>query len=350
MKRFTNARLSDWTTLGLGGIAEAFVAVESPAELAEVVNNLDERSSPVMILGGGSNLVVADEGFRGTVVHIQTRGIDVVREGNSVLVRAAAGEPWDAFVERAVEEGWRGVECLSGIPGLVGATPMQNVGAYGADVSQTITEVRCYDRAEKRVVDVPASECAFAYRSSRFRGNDRYVIMEVVFRFERGDVSAPLRYAELCRALQVEPLGTAPLPKVRETVIELRRGKGMVVDPKDPESRSAGSFFTNPIVNAEQLAELRSRLLPGAILPVFPENDGRFKLSAGWLIENAGFRKGDGTTAGISKKHALALVNRGGTARELVAFAREVRAKVREVFGVQLEPEPIFVGLTIDSV
>ena len=353
MERFVHARLSEWTTFGLGGPADALVAADSESELIEIVRELDEHRSPCMILGGGSNLVIADEGVRGTVVHVRTRGIAATRGGDSVLVRVAAGEPWDAFVARAVQEGWSGVECLSGIPGLVGATPMQNVGAYGADVSQTMEELRCYDRITKNVVTLRAEECAFAYRSSRFRGSERFLILEVSFRFSQRNESMPITYLELGRALGVSVGGSAPLSVVRETVIALRRGKGMVADPSDPESRSAGSFFTNPIVESEELHAIKARVLhrlgPSATMPVFPESEGRSKLAAGWLIEQAGFRKGEGERVGISKKHALALVNRGGTTRELVAFARGVQERVWDVFGVRLEPEPILVGVTLES-
>lgn len=351
MERRTHAPLADWTTLGLGGPADTFVIAETEADVIDAVRIADAQRTPVLVLGGGSNLVVADEGFRGTAVRVQTRGCQVEKKGDRVRVAVAAGESWDGFVERAVAEGWRGVECLSGIPGLVGATPMQNVGAYGQDVSQTIVDVRCFDRVDQKIVRFAGGECGFAYRSSRFRGSERHLIVEVTFEFEVGPRSMPIAYAELSKALGVNEGGDAPLAEVRANVISLRRGKGMVADPADPESKSAGSFFTNPIVTVAELEKVRANVArelgESARLPTFPEKDGRMKVSAAWLIENAGFHKGSGGAIGISKKHALALVNRGGTTRELVAFARSIRERVNARFGVTLEPEPIVIGTTI---
>lgn len=351
MEQSTHARLAEWTTLGLGGPADSFVIADSEADLIELVRTSDRAQTPLLVLGGGSNLVVADDGFRGTAVKVSTRGVHVSKNGERVRVTVAAGESWDGFVERAVSESWRGIECLSGIPGLVGATPMQNVGAYGQDVSQTIAEVRCFDRADQTIVRLKGDECGFAYRSSRFRGSARYVIVEVTFDFLCGPRSMPIAYAELSKALSVPEGAEAPLANVRNTVIALRRGKGMVADAADPESKSAGSFFTNPIVSADVLREVRSHVArelgSDAKIPLFPERDGRTKISAAWLIENAGFQKGSGGSIGISKKHALAIVNRGGTTADLIAFARSIRERVHARFGVTLEPEPIFVGATL---
>jgi len=305
------------------------------------------------VLAGGSNLVVADDGFPGTVLRIATRGVERSDLDDArVALEAQAGEPWDPFVARCVAEGLAGVECLAGIPGSVGATPIQNVGAYGQEVAETIVSVRVLDRSTGEVHELDAAACGFTYRSSAFkRVPGRWVVLAVTFRLERSRLSAPIRYAELARALGVELGDRAPLGDVREAVLRLRRGKGMVIDPADPDSVSAGSFFTNPILDAEAFAALQrrvaERLGDGAAPPAFPEPDGRVKTSAAWLIERAGFHRGDGDPRGIaiSAKHTLALTNRGaGTTAELVALAREIAGGVRERFGVELMPEPVFVG------
>jgi UDP-N-acetylmuramate dehydrogenase len=288
------------------------------------------------VLAGGSNVVVADEGVPGTVLRVLTRGVE--RDGRRLVV--AAGEPWDDLVARCVADGLQGFECLSGIPGSTGATPIQNVGAYGQEVSETVESVRVLDRATGRVEDMPAAACGFVYRGSVFKYRDRRVVLSVTFRMGEGPRSGPLRYAELARALGVPVGGSAPLADVREAVLALRRRKGMVIDPADPDSVSAGSFFTNPILEPEAFARLAGPP------PAFPEPDGRIKTSAAWLIERAGFHRGYGDgRVGISSKHTLALVNRGGaTTAELMALAREIAAGVRERFGVQLVPEPVLVG------
>jgi UDP-N-acetylmuramate dehydrogenase len=269
-------------------------------------------------------------------VHVLTRGVE--RDGELLVVQA--GEPWDAVVERCVAEGMQGFECLSGIPGSTGATPIQNVGAYGQDVSETVEWVRVYDRASGRVETMTAAQCEFDYRRSVFKYHDRRVVLAVAFRLRDSPLSGPLRYAELCRALGVPVGGAAPLADVREAVLALRRRKGMVIDAADPDSVSAGSFFTNPILEPEAFAAL-----PGSP-PAFPEPDGRIKTSAAWLIERSGFQRGHGDgRAGISTKHTLALVNRGGaTTAELMALARGIAAGVRFRFGVDLHPEPVLVG------
>jgi len=316
--------LGPLTTLGIGGAAKRFVRVTSIVDLIDAMS--EER---ILILGGGSNVLIGDAGFDGLVVQIGIRGIAV--DCDSVTV--AAGESWDDFVAQMVEARRVGIECLSGIPGLVGATPMQNVGAYGQEVSDTITSVRVYDRDKRELVTMTPAECAFGYRTSMFRGSARWVVVDVTFRLPRGEESAPVKYPELQKALGAD---TAPLQRVRETVISLRRGKGMVVDPGDPDSRSAGSFFTNPFVRPGQV--------PGGA-PSWVQPDGRIKLSAAWLIEHAGFAKGYSRgRVGISKKHALALVNRGGgTAAELLMLAGLIQKAVLQRFGIRLEPEPILV-------
>jgi UDP-N-acetylmuramate dehydrogenase len=369
-------RLAEHTTLGLGGPARRFVRATTIDELRDALrsariadaasNSLEPGGlppatdpalrglvgvgggptyEPVLVLGGGSNLVVRDGGFDGLVIQLAIEGVTIERHDDHAVVTANAGVNWDDFVAQMIDEGFAGIEGLSGIPGLVGATPMQNVGAYGQEVADTITEVRVLDRETGEMESFAPAACKFAYRSSVFRGSERWVITSVTFRFAISAQSMPIRYAELAKALGVTDGGTAALRMVRETVIALRRAKGMVVDAADPESRSAGSFFTNPIVSAAQLVAVRARVPEGVQMPTFAAADGMTKLSAGWLIERAGFVKG--TTrgnVGISKKHALALVNRGGTTAELLALAAEIQAGVRDAFGVELSPEPIIVG------
>jgi UDP-N-acetylmuramate dehydrogenase len=323
--------LAPLTTLRLGGPADRLVEARSEQELVAAV-----RADPALVLAGGSNVVIADAGVPGTVVHVLTRGVE--RDGERLVVQA--GEPWDALVARCVAEGLQGFECLSGIPGSTGATPIQNVGAYGQDVSETVEWVRVYDRATGDVRTMSAAECGFEYRRSVFKHDARRVVLAVAFRLRESPVSGPLRYAELARALDAPVGGSAPLADVREAVLALRRRKGMVIDPDDADSVSAGSFFTNPILEPEAFAAI-----PGSP-PAFPEPDGRIKTSAAWLIERAGFARGHGTgRAGISAKHTLALVNRGGaTTAELMGLAREIAASVRATFGVELAPEPALVG------
>ncbi len=323
------------------------------AQLVETVTAVDAAREPLLVLAGGSNLVIADAGFDGTVLHVRTRGIAGVADRQRVRLRVAAGEPWDEFVSQAVAEGLAGAECLSGIPGSTGATPIQNVGAYGQQVSDTIVSVRAYDRVARRIVDLARDDCQFAYRSSRFRHSSRYLVLEVTFELERSPRAAPIRYAELARALGVAPGARPPLAAVREAVLELRRRKGMVLDPGDPDSVSAGSFFLNPILSAGAFAALErlvtERLGGGVRPPAWPQRNGAVKTSAAWLIEQAGFHRGRSKgRAGISSKHTLALVNRGGASTaELIALAREIRDRVREVFGVELCPEPILVGVAL---
>jgi UDP-N-acetylmuramate dehydrogenase len=335
-----SAELAPLTTLRLGGPARQLVEAHTEEELVARVREADAAREPLLVLAGGSNVVVADAGFDGTVVHVRTRG--VARDGGELRVQA--GEPWDPLVARTVAEGLQGFECLSGIPGSTGATPIQNVGAYGQDVSESVAWVRVLDRATGAIETMPAAACGFDYRRSVFRHDPRRVVLEVAFGMREQRESGPLRYAELARALDVPVGGRAPLEAVRDAVLALRRGKGMVIDAADPDSVSAGSFFTNPILDADEFAALEARA--GEPPPAFPEPDGRIKTSAAWLIGHAGFERGHGNgRVAISGKHTLALVNRGGaTTAELVALAREIAAGVRERFGVDLVPEPVFVG------
>ena len=327
--------LADCTTLRLGGPARSVVDARTDDELVDAA-----RDPGALLLAGGSNVVVADEGVDGTVVRVLTRGVRAEEEPDGVLLRVAAGEPWDDLVARCVADGLAGIECLAGIPGSVGATPIQNVGAYGQEVAETIVAVRVLDRRSGEVMELGPPDCGFGYRTSRFkREPGRWVVLEVALRLARGTDGAPIRYAELARTLGLEPGGRAPLADVRDVVLALRRGKGMVLDPGDHDTWSAGSFFTNPFVDPAALPE-------GA--PAFAGTDGTVKTSAAWLIERAGFRRGYGDPHGIaiSSKHALALTNRGaGTTAGLVALAREIAGGVAERFAVRLEPEPVFIGV-----
>ncbi len=335
--------LSEVTTLRLGGPARSVVEATTEDELIAAVRAADEAAEPVLLVGGGSNLVVSDAGFEGTVVLVRTRGIDVSADACSgAMVTVAAGESWDDFVAHAVAHDWEGVEALAGIPGSVGATPIQNVGAYGQEVADTIVSVRTWDRAEKRVRTLMFTDLGFGYRHSRFKDEpDRFVVLTVAFQLRfAGALSAPVRYAELARHLGVEVGARARLAQVRETVLALRRGKGMVLDPQDHDTWSAGSFFTNPILTADEAARLPS----GA--PRFEQADGSVKTSAAWLIDHAGFEKGFGRgPVALSGKHVLALTNRGGaTTADLLALAREVRDGVEREFGIRLVNEPVLVG------
>ncbi|MFI6506348.1 UDP-N-acetylmuramate dehydrogenase [Streptosporangium sp. NPDC050855] len=340
-ERVTGVRLAPYTTLGLGGPAGRFVRAGSAEEIVELVAAADRAGEPVLVLGGGSNLVVSDDGFDGLVVRVDSRGVH--HEGDLVTVQA--GEDWDVLVERAVAEGRTGLECLSGIPGLVGSTPIQNVGAYGQDVSQTITRVRVYDRRAGEVRELTAAECGFAYRHSAFKEDlGRHVVLAVTYRLAREALSGPIAYRELASRLGVALGDRVPPAEARAAVLELRRGKGMVLDPGDPDTRSAGSFFTNPVLTASQAAELELRA-PG--FPRWDMPEGAVKVPAAWLIENAGFPKGYRRgPARISTKHTLALTNpeMSASTEELLGLAREVRDGVLEKFGVTLVNEPVMVG------
>lgn len=338
--------LSDLTTLRVGGPAGEFVRATTTDEVVEAVCAADAAAQSVLVLGGGSNLLVADAGFAGRVVQISTRGVVVESDDScgGVTVRVAAGESWDAFVAQAVAQGWAGVECLAGIPGSTGATPIQNVGAYGQEVASTIAQVRAWDRDRAEIRTLASADCRFGYRSSRFKGSTRFVVLEVVFQLRAGELSEPVRYAELARMLAVAEGGRAPLAEVRDAVLALRRTKGMVLDPDDHDTWSAGSFFTNPVLSAADAA-----VLP-ADAPRWPQPDGSVKTSAAWLIERAGFARGyrANEPAGLSTKHTLAVTNRGGaTASDIAALAAELRDGVRRAFGVTLAPEPTLISLTL---
>ncbi|SNT35678.1 UDP-N-acetylmuramate dehydrogenase [Streptosporangium subroseum] len=340
-ERLAGVRLAPYTTLGLGGPARAFVTAGSAEEIVELVAEADRAGEPVLVLGGGSNLVVSDDGFDGLVVSVASRGIEI--DGDRVTVQA--GEGWDELVALAVAEGRPGIECLSGVPGLVGSTPIQNVGAYGQDVSQTLAGVRVYDRRTGELGDLSARECGLAYRHSVFKEDPgRYVVLAVTYELPEGKLSGPVAYKELAARLGVALGERAPLGEVRAAVLELRRGKGMVLDADDPDSRSAGSFFTNPLLAGPEAAELELRA-PG--FPRWDMPDGSVKVPAAWLIENAGFPKGYRRgPARISTKHTLAMTNPelAATTTDLLDLAREVRDGVWEKFGVTLVNEPVLVG------
>jgi UDP-N-acetylmuramate dehydrogenase len=317
----------------------------------DAVRAADEHGEPLLVLGGGSNLVIADEGFPGTVVRVTTRGFDITGDADGqTSLTVAAGESWDEVVARCVAEGLAGLECLSGIPGLAGATPIQNVGAYGQEVADTIVSVRAWDRDRATVTDVPAAGCGFGYRTSRFKRDGRHLVLAVTFRLTRGSRSAPVRYPDLAAELGVAPGEQVPLEEARSAVLKVRARKGMVLDAGDPDSRSAGSFFTNPILADEEFAALTAR--HDGPVPHYPAGAGQVKVPAAWLIEHAGFRKGfagpgaPGTAARISSKHTLALINPGGASTaSLLALAREIQDGVAAAFGVRLDIEPVRVSV-----
>jgi len=341
MRMQRNVPLAPLTTLGIGGPAKFFVRAESVDEIREVIAWADSQNHPLFILGGGSNVLIADEGFDGVVLQIDLRGMTVQSEDDeAVTVHVAAGERWDDFVAFAVDRGWAGVECLSGIPGLTGATPIQNVGAYGQEVSETIIGVEAIERDTGRVVTLTKRDCGFGYRQSVFKNaaKDRYIVAGVTFRLKpRG--AATIRYPELQKYLDEHDVDVRDLRNVRNAVIAIRKRKGMVLDPSDPDTRSDGSFFMNPIVTTAQFEAIRAESVPH-----FPAGD-QIKLSAAWLIEQAGFHKGFVRgNVGLSSKHTLAVINRGGgTAREVLELVRMIQQGVREKFGVEIQPEPNFV-------
>ncbi len=352
--------LAEYTTLRLGGPAARFSTAATVADLVDGVAAADRDGEPLLVLGGGSNLVVADAGFPGVVVRVAADGVRFAVGDGAVEVTAAAGQDWDELVRRCLSEGLSGVECLSGIPGSTGATPIQNVGAYGQEVAETIVSVQAYDRAAGQAVVLRPAELGFGYRTSMFKrqaaaasSTGRFVVLEVTFRLPASPLSAPVRYAELGRLLGVEEGGRVPVSDVRAAVLELRRGKGMLLDEADPDTRSAGSFFTNPVVPAAAFDGLCERLGAAIRIPHWPAGPGQVKVSAAWLIERAGFGRGfqladDPAGARISAKHTLALTNPGhATTASLIRLARAIRDGVHTEFGVQLTNEPTLVGVTL---
>jgi len=350
--------LSGLTTMRVGGPAQRLVTVETTDELVDAIREVDDADDPLLVVAGGSNLVIADEGFAGSVVRIATSGVSVESaDSGAVMVRVAAGEVWDDVVVQAVAQGWSGIEALSGIPGCAGATPIQNVGAYGQEVAQTIAEVRVWDRREQQVQTLVNADCGFTYRHSLFKAEPRYVVLDVVFQLRLSALSGPVDYTGLALALGVEAGGRVPLADAREAVLAQRRQRGMVLDPVDHDTWSCGSFFTNPVMSTGSYAALHDRVgarlgfTDGAArLPRFDAPDGQVKTSAAWLIDKAGFGKGYGTPgpAALSTKHVLAVTNRGSaTAADILTLAREIRDGVQDAFGVSLANEPVLVGTSL---
>ena len=347
--------LADLTTLRVGGPARRLVRADGPDELLRAVQDVDAAGQPLLLVAGGSNLVVGDEGFPGTVVHVvggEMRLRDEPDLCGGAVVEVDAGVVWDDLVDHTVGRGFAGLEALSGIPGSTGATPVQNVGAYGCEVSDTVARVHVYDRVDRTRSSMAASECGFGYRDSVFKRTardgpgctERYVVLRVVFQLAVADVSAPVGYAELARALDVPLGGRAPVPAVREAVLRLRRAKGMVLAGADHDTWSVGSFFTNPLLDPATAASLPDEA------PRWHTGDGRVKVSAAWLIEHAGISKGHGLPGpvAVSTRHTLALTNRGGaTSADVLALAREVRDTVRRAYGVDLVAEPRLVSASL---
>jgi len=343
-----NIPLAPFTTLGIGGAARFFVEATSEDELIEAMGFADGQRLPIFILGGGSNVLVADEGFPGLVLRVAIKGIEWREE-----ITAGAGEDWDGFVSQCVERDLAGVECLSGIPGLVGGTPVQNVGAYGQEVSETIIKVRAFDRLSNQIVELANADCRFSYRASIFNttGRNRYVVLAVTYALRlRGEPA--LRYPDL-KNFFAGRTDKPTLGEVRKAVITIRSRKGMVIVSDDPDCHSVGSFFKNPLLTAETfsrletLAKAQGLIGDGENVSSFPAADGNVKVPAAWLIERAGFQKGYAKgRAGISSKHTLAIINRGGaTASEILELVKEIQTRVAERFGVLLTPEPIFIGI-----
>lgn len=339
--------LAPLTTLGVGGEARYFTETHSAADVREAVGEARQRHLPLFVLGGGSNLVVSDEGFPGLVLKVAIGGIEQTRDGAKTIFSAGAGVEWDALVARAVAENCGGIECLSGIPGTVGGTPVQNVGAYGQEVSETISEVQALDLQSGEIVELCPEACQFAYRTSIFNtvARGRYIILRVSFALTPG-APPSVKYSDLRHWLSKQNMASPTLQQAREGVREIRRTKAMLIIPGDEDCRSAGSFFKNPIVReAEHQRLVRLASERGYELPSFQTAEG-VKVPAAWLVEHSGFLKGYMRgPVGISRRHALAIVNRGGaTAADVIALKDEIQAAVREQWGVELTPEPVFVG------
>lgn len=340
--RPVSALLAELTTLRLGGPAARVVTAASSAELVDAVRAADAAAEPVLIVGGGSNLIVADDGWPGAVVLVRSTGIDSIDlDPSTVAVTAQAGVVWDALVAVSVREGWSGLAAMSGIPGLAGATPVQNVGAYGSEIADVLTALTVLDRSSGAVESWSPARCEFGFRTSAFKHTERYVVLDVTLTLRRSEEASAVRYLDLARRLGVEPGQVVASQQVREAVLELRRSKGMLIDPDDHDTWSVGSFFVNPFVNPDEVPDGCPNW----------QVDGRVKLSAAWLIENAGFSKGYGLLRGggqvsVSTKHCLALTNRGGaTTAELLELANEIRTGVKERFGVPLHPEARLAGV-----
>lgn len=343
MEFLENVPLAPYTTFRIGGPARWFAEAAHETEIVEAVNFARERDLPLFVLGGGSNLLVSDAGFAGLVLHIALRGIKDSFEEDCLILRAGAGENWDQLVSHAVSLDCAGIECLAGIPGTVGGTPVQNVGAYGQEVSETICAARALDLSTHEFIDMTPGQCEFAYRQSRFNttGKGRYIVTRVDYSLTPGGPPR-LTYADVKRYFQ-DAAQPPSLAEVADAVRKIRREKGMYLVEGDPNSRSAGSFFKNPVVDRARLAEIEAKLLAGTVVPQYPAPEGKVKLAAAWLLDQAGFKKGYGSgRAGISSQHTLALVNRGdATAKEILQLSEEIVSRVEEKFGVRLVREPV---------
>lgn len=338
--------LAQYTSLRVGGPAQKFIHATTEQELIEAVKNSDKSGEPLLIIGGGSNVLIGDQGFNGTVIRVETKGnsyqFDACSGG---MITVNSGENWDEFVQWIISKGFADVETLSGIPGTVGGAPIQNIGAYGHEVCEVIARVRTWDRKINAVKTFTNQDCEFGYRTSRFkREKDRYVVLDVTFQLRKGEMSLPIKYQELANYLGVQLGDRVLVEDVRRAVLALRAAKGMVLSESDPDSWSAGSFFVNPILSAELAAKLPSDA------PRWQQADGRVKTSAAWLMEKSGVRKGEEHEgARVSTKHVLALVNSGNAkASDIAELAKSARAQVKKVFGITLEPEVHFVGLSLD--
>jgi UDP-N-acetylmuramate dehydrogenase len=338
--------LAQYTSLRVGGPAQKFIHATTEQELIEAVKNSDKSGEPVLIIGGGSNVLIGDQGFNGTVIRVETKGnsyqFDACSGG---MITVNSGENWDEFVQWIISKGFADVETLSGIPGTVGGAPIQNIGAYGHEICEVIARVRTWDRKINAVKTFTNQDCEFGYRTSRFkREKDRYVVLDVTFQLRKGEMSLPIKYQELANYLGVQLGDRVLVEDVRRAVLALRAAKGMVLSESDPDSWSAGSFFVNPILSAELAAKLPSDA------PRWQQADGRVKTSAAWLMEKSGVRKGEEHEgARVSTKHVLALVNSGNAkASDIAELAKSARTQVKKVFGITLEPEVHFVGLSLD--
>ena len=347
MREIHQVSLALLTTLQVGGTARRVLDAENEREIIDSLAEMDSTHEPVFILGGGSNVIAPDAGWPGTILRPAIRNVSAQCEEQQVILEVGAGENWDDIVAQCVDNGWAGLSCLSGIPGWAGAAPVQNIGAYGCEVRDVLVDVHAVDRRTRTTTRMSVEECSLGYRNSCFRGNDRFVLTSITLRLrrEQGEI---IRYAELARALGVAEGTIVPSGKTREAVLALRHSKGMVVSESDAESHSAGSYFVNPVVDASTLEHVeRFAIAKGVVescslVPRFQVAEGRYKIPAAWLIEKAGFRKGMTLGgAGISRKHALAIVNRGGTATDVLTLEETIRRGVLDQFGVELRREPI---------
>ena len=343
-----NIALAPLTTLNVGGPARFFAEAHSEHDVQQAVAYAAARHLPLFVLGGGSNLVIADEGWPGLVLKVALRGVEFEGDREKMLFYAGAGEDWDSLVALAVGKNCAGIECLSGIPGTVGGTPIQNVGAYGQEVSQTITSVRALEIASGAIMELSNADCGFAYRTSKLM-RDQYIVLQVAYLLHRNG-GPIIEYADLKKFFAAQPLSSPPtLQQARDAVRSIRQSKAMLIVPGDEDCRSAGSFFKNPLVSeaeADRIQALAQKRVPDKPLPRYPGENGKVKLAAAWLVEQSGFYKGYSRgPVGISRKHALAIVNRGGaTAKDILALKEEIQHKVFDIWGVSLHPEPVFVG------